>query len=294
MKRLGGIFGISLILVQLVSLLIVPKAGAENCSNFSSYGAIRLFLPEVSTKKDYALWFRLQPTDTPAQVLVEVNQNDCLEVTGENQPAYQWYWQPYKKDGTIQALRFTQEEGNTLRIIGILPGVKLDKVMLTEPDCIPQEFGTNCKNLEAVGIESGVVTNITPLSNDPVSGKVTLSLTPQIVGSELSAVHYVAEGKTLQTVFKAEPFDTTLLSNGKHTVQIETVLSDGRVIREATVIEVNNLENALSPIVRWIRLNLRTLYLTGLVIAGIIILLLLISWVRKWFLKRRQLHQHGF
>jgi hypothetical protein len=295
MKRFGGLISITLILLQFGFLPLTPRVEAAGCSNVSSFGAVRLYLPDVPTDVNYGLWVRMQASEPEAKVMIEVNQTNCFEITASNFTAGQWYWQSYQVDGAMQPLKFNDVSGNTLRIIGIQAGVKVDKILLAEPSCIPQEFGTNCKNsVEAIGLPNQEVTVLLPPSDEPISGKVSLSVTPQKYGSQLQRLKYVVSSRTVQASDKNVPFDTTLVTNGKHTVLIETTLKDGSIINESTVIEINNPENALSPVIRWIRLNSRPISLTGLSIAGIIVMLLVIGGLRGWYLKRRQLHFHGF
>lgn len=296
MKRHGGIaLAVTAVLVA-VSLTANPgKAEAAACANTSTYGAVRLTVPDLSRSGEYALWVRVQSPDATAKVLVEVNDDNCLEVASTSLIADQWSWVSYRSNSSIGTIRLSATENNSLRLIGIQQGVKVDRVVLTKPDCMPEEFGNNCSDLveASLAVQSNVQ-SVPPPSSQPVSGKVVLSSTPMRNQANLTLVSYTVNGETVQTSEGPDPFDTTLVADGKYTVFIETTLASGKVIRESTVIEVDNPTNPLSPVIRWLRLNQRSLLVIGGTIGTFLATAVLVGLIKRWYLKRRERHFHGF
>lgn len=289
--------GLGLAAAMLTALLMPQSAHAQTsgCTNVSSFGAVKLFLPDTPVNQDFAIWLRVQSPAAQARVLLDVNSSACLDFQAIVPAVDQWSWQAYKQVGNLKPIRFSQSVGNTIQVIGVQAGVKIDKVLLTEPDCVPVDFGANCKSgIEASGVNETGVTSLPPPSSEPVSGKFVVSDTPFRLSGQLLKLQYIVDGRTVQASGVAEPFDTSRIPNGKHTITIETLLRDGTSIREATIIEVDNLENILSPVLRWIKLNQSSLALTAIAIIGMIILLLFIGGIRRWYIKRRQLRFHGF
>ncbi len=293
MKTFGWLVGILALLAG--SIFIMPPAGvsAANCTNVSSFGAVRLFLPDLPSTGEYVLWVRVQSPSNTSRVLAEVNEQ-CLDITAPTPVATEWVWHAHQTSGTPYLLSFNSTNAGSIKLYGVQAGVKIDKVLLAPADCVPVDFGTNCHSgVEAVAAAEGVVA-LPPPSEESVSGNVILSPTPQRFASRLESVSYTVGGRTLQRSQKPEPFDTTMVENGKYTVLIETTLDDGERIRESTVIEVDNPANAFSPVMRWLRLN-RNGVMLGLIIGGsLLVASTLFTLIRRWYIRRRELKFHGF
>lgn len=263
-----------------------PAAHAAACSGVEQYGAVDMIVPVLPDAETHKVWIRLQSAGTTAKVLAEVNKANCIEVSGTNLVPHQWSWQTYRQNGAPVPLKFPKTEGNTIRIIGIEAGVKVDKVLITRADCVPLEFGENCVGVaEAVSEsinDSGTII-LPPPSNDEVAGAVVLSATPELHKAYLSNLSYIVQGKTLQSFSENKPFDTTLVADGKHTVTVVTTLKNGTVIREKTVIKVDNNEHALSPIIRWVRLHADIVKAALLIVAALLTVVIIIRSIRRWY-----------
>lgn len=290
MKRIT-LFG----LLILLGLLLSGPGGvaAAGCADIADYGAVSMSLPELPRTGDYAVWVRLQSPTASVRLFIEINQSNCLEISPTNLTPNQWSWQPYLRDGRPVLLTFSQTTGHTLKVIGASDGLKIDQVIVADPNCVPYDLSAGCVAATAT-LQTQNVTQITPPSNGPVSGKVTLSGTPALYATNVSSVAYTVGGRTLQSTSSAEPFDTTLVANGKHTVLITTILNDGAEVRESTVIEVENPENALSPVWRWFRIHARSVNLITIIIGSLISALALLGLLKYIFMKRRLRHFHGF
>lgn len=292
MKKTGGLL---IIFALLLGFLPVNIAAAEACANTSTYGAVNLSVPELTETKQQALWVRMQAPLPESRVLVEVNGEDCLEIGGDINST-DWSWQTWKINGSPAFVDFDKSTGNSIKIIGVSDGVKIDRILLTKNFCTPQDYGSNCRDSLDLSqpTVSGDITMLAPPSNEAVAGKVLLSSTPQQHKSRLEKLEYSVDGKIIQTVMSPEPFDTTLVPNGKYQVGITTTLDTGTVFREATVIEIKNSENVFSPLVRWVRLNTRIVSMVGVSLGAALVLVSLFNLLRMAYKHHRERTFHGF
>lgn len=295
MKKFGGLLIATLVLAGVWNLTTPVPADAAACANISTYGAVNLNVPILPKKGDYLVWVRMQSPEATGRVLLEINEARCLEVSGTALQPNTWVWQGYTEAGQRKLVSFDFVEGNMIKVIGIQAGIKIDRVLLTDPDCTPEDFGNNCaREFEATAAPANNILALPPPSDQPVSGKIKLSNTPFTRLQQLESLRYIAGGRTLQSATTAEPFDTTLLENGKYTVIIETTLDTGEVIHESTVIEIKNPENVLSPVMRWLRQQHKSLIVIALTIGSVLASVFIFMFIRHSYLKRRQRHFHGF
>jgi hypothetical protein len=298
MRKNGGLklLILGIMLAMPVSLFATnSKLSAASCSNISSFGAINLNVPTLPNDGAVNIWVRMQSPEASTSLLLEVNKSTCLELNAKDLSSDRWTWRSVTESDNSELFEFPGASDNTLKIIGTSDGVKIDKVLFTAKNCIPQEFGDNCIDaVEAVGVSNDNATQIPSPSEGAVSGKVYLTSTPDNYSSNLEQVDYVVNGKTIQKSFSAEPFDTTRLENGKHTILIETKLNDGRVIRESTILQVKNSINPLSPVIRWIKINSETAKLFAITLLAAVILIISFLVIRTVLKKRRERKFHGF
>ncbi len=296
MKRHGGyIFVAGLVLIGLFGFVNSPRASAESCKDVSNLGAVQLFIPNLKSAGEYQLWVRMQSPSNAAKVLVELNKTECFEVGSTLLTPNTWSWVPYYTNNQNKTINFLKTEGNLINLIGVQSSVKIDRVLISDPGCAPENFGNNCSpSYEPAIANTNEVRIITQNSNNPVSGNVTISETPFTLSESLVSLSYSAQGRTLQSATSAVPFDSTLIENGKHTILIQTSLSDGTVIKESTVISVDNPESILSPLLRTLRQQKSSLLLIGIIVGALAIALIAISLIKKIYIKRRERKFHGF
>lgn len=295
MKKFGGILIVTLMLAGIVLAMPAQKTEAAACTNVSTFGAVSLQLPALPKQGEYLVWVRLQSPVPNGKVLIEINANECLEVSSSSLQVGTWAWQVYQTGGQASPVTFSSTDGNTLKVIGVQAGIKVDRVLLTVPGCTPEDFGDNCKeSFEATARSTEGIRILAPPSDQPVSGKVMLSDTPLNNAAEVRRLDYSVGGRTIQTTNHVDPFDTTRLANGKYTILIETTLMSGQVIRESTVITVDNPENVFSPLVRWIRSRQNSLTVLSLTVGAVIAGLLMLIIVRRLYIRRRERRFHGF
>lgn len=291
MKRRGKLY-IGLAGLAAIGLIWFGQVetSAAACANISTFGAVTLHAPELSNIQNQSVWVRMQG-QTGSKILVEINGNECHEITLQDGQSDAWVWQSFTSNNQPYLITFPEPVGNKVKLIGISDGIRVDRVLITEPSCTPQDFGNNCKSGVSLtaGEENQSITVPSPAGS--VSGKIHVSPTVQTEADHVVSVTYNVNGKTVQQSSSADPFDTTLLENGRYTVYITTNLKDGRTIHEMVEVDIKNPENALTPLVRWIkqyRTSLRIIGLSLLVIAAGIIVL------RFIFAKRRSRRERTF
>jgi hypothetical protein len=295
MKKSGGILLVLALIVGTTVIKSPEEASAAACNDTKQYGAVRLAVPPLPKAGSYQLWVRMQSPTNTAKVQLELNQLDCYEVDSTMLSPNTWAWIPYYTDNQNRTIIIANPEGNIFKLIGVQANVKVDKVLLTDPACVPEGFGNNCNgSSEPTLFNQETVRPIDPPSSGSVSGKVILSQTPYTLEQSLRTVSYSAGGRTLQTAEQAVPFDTVLLENGKHTILIKTTLDDGTVIQESTVLTINNPQTVLAPVLRWLRRNQETLVIVSAGLALFAVIAALVGYARRSYRMRRERRFHGF
>lgn len=278
-------------LAAVVGLLAtVPEVSAAGCANVGSFGAVELSLHEVPKDK-WVLWVRMQSDDGSGRVMADIDGRECLEIGSQTRPG-EWVWQT-AGGSSPRAVDFAGSKSQRIRVIGVTD-VRIDRVLLAQPGCVPSDFGNNCRNSIELNQPQEEVSVLPPPYDHTVSGEVVLTQTPAQNLGRLKTVEYIVDAKVVQRSGKNAPFDTQLLKNGKHTVQINTTLDDGTVLRESTVIDIDNPENVFTPLVRWAKHNSRPLkfaaFTAGVVLAVVIILI----WLKRTIRKKRHRMFRGF
>ena len=290
----------SVLLSVLCLMMIISSRGraTAECNNVSQYGSITLKIPSLPTKGVYNIWTRMQvPDQTHSQYQLEINNDQCFEVGGSSIMPNVWTWVSFKDGDLSSKIRvdFNTVSLNTAKLIGINPGVKIDRLILIKTDCIPVADGSNCQSdaVSTSAVDIAGANQVPPPSTGPVSGIIiptqTISRSPEAIAKVL----YVVDSKQIPTT-NGFGIDTTLLSNGSHQVAMQITNDYGIVTNESTTILVENPVNALSPLKRWIRLNQSTAVKLSSISGGIIVLLAIFLVVRHMRLQKRLLSFRGF
>src|SRR5690606_17538963 len=130
MKALGGF--LILTMAMLAGLVFAGSSGtaqAETCANTSSCGSITLDVPGLSSDSERWLWVRMQTTNPNDQILAEVSGVGCLEIGGHEATAHEWSWQTHRRNQSVVPIKFASGDGNSIRIIGISDGARVDRVL---------------------------------------------------------------------------------------------------------------------------------------------------------------------
>ncbi len=223
----------------------------------------------ISQAGTYKMWFRIKPSSsTNNAAYVQVDGGQCYKI-GDNTAlaAGSWAWVNYGQNGTTQTpITHTFTAGNhTLALVGSETGVQVDRtILLSNSDgCTPsnQKSGTtnpgdNCLSTSTSNNQgntsnnsgSGAVVATTKsgepvraaANNSTVTGAVVFN--PEIVNdSSVQKVEYYEAGKLVYTSTEM-PFhlDTSVLSDGTHTITEKVIYKDGHVEETTSTITVAN------------------------------------------------------
>ncbi len=284
----------------LSSLMIfshVPKVVAEACSNTSNYGVVSLDIPTLPTRGSYVLWTRMQAPDAEHnRYRLEVNSNTCYEVGGSSIVPGEWEWVSFYGGSLSKTVRynFDHTTENSLRLIGMDAGVRVDRILLIKNDCVPTGLGDNCQSTTATAAySSSGATEVPPPSTAPVGGVVIPSQTIVNKKSSISKVVYFADGAPIPTSSN-NGIDTTLLRNGSHRISIQITQTNGIVVNEVTTIAVENKQGVLSPFTRWARLNEGQAMSISIALGVVLVMSSVLLFVRHKHLQKRLLTFRGF
>ena len=240
------------------------------CSNVSTFGAIEYEFPAYSEIKDITFWVRSQSQNEDYKFLVEVNNSVCREVN-VNDDTNQWGWQQVKDISTSMK----KDTNNSIKIVGIEDGVRIDKLLLVHNNCELSGDGSNCQSIRPAR-DIGTGFSFLPSIGGTVKGQVRLSQTPFRANSHLEELQYLHNGKIIQNSYTAKAFDTTLLPNGLQTIDIISRFtsennSEPTLIKERITVNIANNDNIFSVYTRWIKSNRQTCFFiyAGLFIAVI-------------------------
>lgn len=304
-KKRNAIISLSMkkrtLFLAFLSFIVVAShhgSAFAACENVSKYGAITVKIPALPSNGSYYIWTRMQvPDATHTQYDLEINGQTCYLVGGSSITPNAWTWVSFQDGDLSSKVRFNFENKNTntAKLIGINHGVKIDRLLLVKNDCVPVEDGTNCQSdsAPANAIDLSGANQIPPPSTTEISGLIIPSPTISQNVQSVIKVIYSVDSKLVPTA-KNFNLDTTLLSNGTHQVAMQIYKTNGQVINEATTLTVSNPQNALSPFIRWARLNQVSAVVLSSAIGGILLLLALYLVVRHIHLQKRLLEFKGF
>lgn len=285
----------NLLCALVVIAMFAPKTYAAGCGVATNFGTAEIKIATLPNVGKYSLWSRMQaPDSVHNRYALEINDEGCFTVGGGQMTTNQWVWVNYQEGdpGNKVSYNFAKTTGNKLKLIGIDANVKIDSLLLIQTDCAPVDLGENCK-------ATGNVAALTPATSwtsieGEVAGKVVTTSTLTNDLALVVSVQYFSDGKKVQTSKGAEPLDTTLLSNGRHSIITRVTNTSGEVSDELVELNVRNEETLLSPFYRWARLNKRLLMI-ALVPVVLGLLLLVVFWVlRSRHDRHKSLRERGF
>ena len=268
------------------------------CDNVTQYGAITVKIPLLPSKGTYNIWTRMQvPDQNHSQYRLEINGKNCFEVGGSSITPNTWTWVSFQ-DGDLSSrvrFNFNTLSSNTAKLIGSYKGVKIDRLLLIKTDCVPVADGSNCQSdiVSTSAIDIAGAAQIPPPSAGPVSGIIIPSQTISRFPEAIAKVIYAVDGKQIPA---AHDFgiDTTLIGNGSHQIAMQITATNGTATNEATTLTVENPENALSPLRRWMRLNQGTAVALSSIAGGVLLLVSVLLISRHIRLQKRLLSFRGF
>lgn len=184
MKKNKFLFNQTIIIVFLIFLLSCTLFGttlkrvfASSCNiPATNYGTAKYTFSSLSDQKgQYRIWVRMAKTfDNKDSILVDYDGVSCFRVGDKNTLPKTWNdneanWIGYNSGDLSKPNSISLSPGNhTITLIGIEPGVKVDRVLILDENssCKPKGLGNNCA--EAVN-KAPQVDIISPVDRAEVS-----------------------------------------------------------------------------------------------------------------------------
>lgn len=270
------------------------SASAAACTAGESvYGEAKQDIGTLPSTGIYTIWTRMQAAnETSNRYQLEVNGEACYTIGGEGVSSTQWEWVNFQNGDQNKTVtyNFINSTGNQVRMLGIDPAVKIDSILVVPDNCVPEDTGENCTSATSIGSTA----SISGLNETmPVSGTVTFAVLFPSGSIEVKTVEYSSDGQKVQKSNGATGLDTTLLANGTHEVTAKVTYSDGTIESETHQLEVDNPTTALSPVLRWARLNKGLLVVIGGLLGIISVLGLIYAIMRRNHLRKHYARTHG-
>lgn len=290
LKALVGIFVFG-------AFLAMPRTGLAAACEVGDNGVAKFDIPTLPKSGLYTIWTRMQvPDATHTRYRLELNGESCYEIGSASLPAGQWAWVSYQKDNVNDKVSydFTNLSGNNARLIGLDASVKIDRLLLLQNGCVPAGTGDNCRTEATL-----VTTQDTTSSNDrtapiTVTGKIFLSPYVSQESSDIKKLAYFSDGRKVQESDGPAPLDTTLLTNGPHTITTRISGANGKSSDTVSYVTAANPETSLTPVTRWLRLNQHPLAIAGASFGAGSMMFLIFWSARSIQLERQRLKTHGF
>lgn len=248
-------------LVMFLALLYVNNGGVEatsatsiNCdwSQSDSYGVIEYDLLDQPDLTGKNIWVRSRSNIKSSYNLGIIVKDDCQELSVTDQQSGKWQWHSLKSAGQNYTTKGTFGAGS-IKLVGLEAGVQVDKVMIADSDCAPEGEGSNCDSQQReLVIDYRGYTKLDS-KKSYIGGVATISQTPDSNKNNIRLLRYIVDGNILQSSDSVRGLDTALLPDGKNVVYIETVLKDGKVIREYIEINTYNPSTIIRPLAIWFR-----------------------------------------
>lgn len=293
MKKL---FLIPLLIFNFV-ILSQSKVSAEACVVNENTPSATINLPDLAGAGKYSIWSRIQtPNVANSRFLLEVNSEQCFIVFNAG-PVNQWVWvNTYGSRSDTKNLThdFIKMSGNSIKLIALDNGVKVDRLLILKDDCVPEGTGDNCR----VGATTLPVQpqkqSIEQDPSGPIKGKVFVSSLLSETSKDVSKVEYYVDGKKVQVSSGITPFDTTLVDNGTRTITTRVYYDDGTTEDVINTVKIQNPLNTFSPLKRWLRLNQQLMWVIGSVSALVAVFILVYSIAKYTQRKSKNKRAHGF
>lgn len=222
----------------------------------STYGTITANV-SIPATGNYKVWVRMNAPDTTNNAIqVQVDNGVTTKIGDGGIPASAWTWVDWKNGDINNKTTLALSAGiRSIKLTGIEPNVKVDRILITDENCVPSGTGDNCTTIvtnpdPGTGTGNLNVNIVSPLSNQTVSGTVKVDVEPETNVEEVS----FRINNVWQTTVKTAPFewnwDTTRTPNGTAAVTIRArkVGDPGTVYTERNVnVTVKNNTTTVTP-----------------------------------------------
>lgn len=109
------------------------------------------------TTSTYRLWARIKALNTTNNSIgVKVDNGSPYRVGDGQITPNTWTWVDFNNGNKNAKINLNLSSGNhSFTIISAVPGVSVDRIMITSLDCLPTGFGDNCSNITTQSFPTG-------------------------------------------------------------------------------------------------------------------------------------------
>lgn len=181
----------------------------------------------VPTSSTYKIWVRMNAPDANNNaVQLQVDSGTAMKVGDGGLTPNTWTWVDWKNGNTSDKVTTALSAGTRkITLTGIEPGVKIDRVLITDETCQPTGTGEECTVITPPATpppSSGLnVSIVKPTSGQTISGVTQVAVEPATNVEEVSfRINGVWQTTDKDTPFTWTNWDTTKFPNGSNTVTI--------------------------------------------------------------------------
>lgn len=300
-------------LLGLATAFVPVSVSAAACGPGGTSGQVTANV-SIPAAGEYVAWTRIKiPVGANPYYQLEISSS-CYNIGGAQIPPNTLTWVNYENNNSsmLATFMFPAAGSYPIKLIGSGQGVQIDRIMFLKSGetCssngnTPTGNGSNCATTQPVVIAQPTTptspqasATVNPTMGTVPSGSTKPSsvstgtvyspgilLAAQADPGSVAKVEYLVGGRVVQTTDNPEGLDTTLLQDGTQRVTTRITYKDGRIATSTDNVTVNNPDNAMAGIRRWLRLQYKSL-LTN--IALLCLLGLALTVLSVWRAYRRQ------
>jgi hypothetical protein len=233
-----------------------PSSAATGCSALpSTNGTATLSSVSVPSTGIYHVWSRIKAPDTTNNSFYFQTDNNCSISIGDNSSITpgSWVWVDYRDGSTTSKADISLSAGNhPMELAGKEPGVQVDRVLLLSDTCVPTGNGDNCVITPDTTPPTTSITS--PTNNSTVTGTVNL-VAAASDNTAVTKVEFYIDGSlvsTSTTLPYSYSWDTTLASNGSHSLQSKAYDAAGNIgTGSAVTVTISNSATCKQSSTTW-------------------------------------------
>lgn len=278
----------SLGFILCLSIVIgFANRGSAACAGFPTDKGTVTSSVTTATSGTYYIWSRNRSTASGSNgyyLQIDNSTSNCFTVGDTNIPTNTWTWVNYQNGSTSSRMSVSLSSGShTFKLYGLDANLQVDKVLFTTDSvCSPSGTGDNCANSTTDPPPIVISNPNNPSTTPSYNGTIT-------VGSGNNKTIVKVDGQPLASGTGQVTLDTTQLSDGYHTLAIESIDANGNKTITYRKILVQNHHNPISRFYHSLYLGLGKNSLLAIIVMGLICLVLIfffgLGLYLAWFFK---------
>lgn len=234
-----GLLLISAIALLLFTLLFVNGHTQAACASFPTDKGTATSTVNVPAVGTYYIWSRNRTSSSTSNAYylqVDNSSSNCFTVGDATIPNNTWTWVNYQNGNTSSRMSVNLSAGShSFKLYGVDSSLQVDRLILTSDSaCTPSGTGDNCSSSSTDPPPVVISNPNNPTTTPTYDGTIT-------VGSGSNKTIVKVDGQPLASGTGAVTLDTTQLSDGYHTLAIESYDANGnKTITYRKILVENN------------------------------------------------------